>query len=67
MEIDISSDHHGRELFDRGILCVDCPDVFPLTENTAAVSNFHDFIQLVRDKENALAFCGKILHDLHQL
>ena len=67
MEVDIASDHHGGELLRRNVLCVDSTDVLALPENRAAVCNFHDLVQLVRNEENGLPFPCQIFHDLHQL
>ena len=67
MEIDITADHHGRELFDGGVFRFDGADILAFTKNRAAISHFHDLVQLVGDEENGFALSGKILHDLHEL
>ena len=67
VEVDISADHHGGELFDGGVFGVDRADVSAFAEDGAAVGNLHDLVELMGDKENGLAFSGEILHDLHEL
>ena len=66
VEIDVAADHHGGQLFHRGVFCFHRPDVFPLAQNRTAVSHSHDLRQLMADKEDGFSFCGKVPHDLHQ-
>ena len=67
MEADISADHHGGELLGRGVFCLDSSYTFALAQYGAAVGDGHYFVELVGDKQDALALGGKISHDLHEI
>ena len=67
MEIDVAADHHGAELFHRGVFGFNRPDVLASAQHGAAIRHRHDLVELVGNKENALSLRGEIAHDLHQL
>ena len=59
--------HHVGELLLVGIAGVDRTHIASLTQHGNAVRHLHDLVELVGDKEDALALRRQILHDLHQL
>ena len=63
----ISSHHHSGQLLRSGIFCLHRTYIFSLPKDCTAVRDFHDLIQLVRNKEDTFSFFCKSLHDLHQL
>ncbi|MPN51681.1 hypothetical protein SDC9_199330 [bioreactor metagenome] len=63
----VSAHHHAGELLFRGFGNVHRADALTLAQDGASVGHRHDFVELVRDKENALSLPGKAAHDLHQL
>ena len=67
VEIDLSANHHLRHFFLACILYVNGSDIFPLAQDTAAIGDRLDFIQLMCDKQNRFTFRCQILHDPHQL
>ena len=67
MEADISADHHGGKLLGGGFLRLDRADALALAQNSAAVCDRHYLVELVGDKQNALALGRKVFHDLHEI
>ena len=63
----IPADHHPTQFFLGSFGDVHGADVPSFTQNRTPVCNSHDFIQFMRDKQNGLAFSGKIPHDFNQL
>ena len=66
MEADITADHQSGQRCGSRISDVNSADVLTLTDNGAAVCDFHNFCQLVGDEQDALALCCQVLHDLQQ-
>ena len=66
MEIDVSADHHSGQFLRRGMRSFDRADALALAQNGDAVGDLHDLVQLVGDKEDALALGREVFHDLHE-
>ena len=66
-ELHRAADHHAGELFLRRLARVDGADVLALAQNGHAVGDLHDLVELVGDKEDALALFRQPAHDLHEL
>ena len=62
-----TADHHVAQLLLVGLGRIDGADIFALAQYGAAVRHRHDLIELMTDKEDALALLGQVAHDLHQL
>ena len=67
LEIDLPSDHHGRELLHGRLARVDGADAFTLAQHCAPVGDGHNFCELVGDEKDGLSFRREIFHDLHEL
>ena len=67
LEVDLPSDHHGRELLHGRLARVDGADAFSLAQYRAPVGDGHNFCELVGDEKDGLSFRREIFHDLHEL
>ena len=66
-KVNIAADHHSRQLFFIGVFYIDCADILALAQDRAAVGDLHDLVELMRDKQDALALFCEVFHDLHEL
>ena len=66
-EVHVAPNHHAGKLLARGVCDVHRADVFALAQHRAAIGYGHDFVQLVRYEQDALALGGQVAHDVHQL
>ena len=66
-ELNFAPNHHLAQFFLAGRRHIHRADVLALAQNGAAVGNGLDFVELMRDEENGLAFLRQLLHDFHQL
>ena len=66
-EVNVAADHHARKLFLIGVFNIDRADILALAQDRAAVGSFHDLVELMRDKQDALALFCEVFHDLYKL
>ena len=65
-KLNIAANHHAGKLFLAAVGNIHGADILALAQNRAAVRHGHDLVQLVGNKQDALALSLKTAHDLHQ-
>ena len=65
-KLNIAANHHAGKLFLAAVGNIHGADILALAQNRTAVRHGHDLVQLVGNKQDALALSLKTAHDLHQ-
>ena len=67
LQLDWATYHHvGQRLLIR-VLCFYSANILSLSQHGDTIGDRHDLVELMRDKEDRLSFCGQVFHNLHQL